>query len=263
MSIKKLSEINLDEIIKDKKYFKSPVAWEDQVFYFLLVDRFSDGNEIGYINIEGNAVNTGKTPLYNSVDYENAVSNEIEAKAWRDSGDKWVGGNLRGIISKIGYLKRLGITAIWLSPVFKQVAYKETYHGYGIQNFLEIDPHFGSKEDLKELVKVSHDNGIYVIMDIILNHTGDVFCYAPDQNTNHDKNSTNISHPIWSGQKHPVAGFYKADGKGILPFEKINCDDSDGSFPNDDAIWPQEFQDPSYYTCKGHITYWDNNPEYT
>lgn len=53
-------------------------------------------------------------------------------------------GTLKGLESKIGYLKRLGVTAIWVSPIFKQVAFEETCRGYGIQNFLDVDPHFGS-----------------------------------------------------------------------------------------------------------------------
>ncbi|MFO8240991.1 MAG: alpha-amylase family glycosyl hydrolase [Dissulfuribacterales bacterium] len=57
---------------------------------------------------------------------------------------KFAGGTLKGLESKIGYLKRLGVTAIWVSPIFKQVAFEETCRGYGIQNFLDVDPHFGS-----------------------------------------------------------------------------------------------------------------------
>ena len=47
---------------------------------------------------------------------------------------------LRGLASKVGYLQRLGMTALWISPVFKQVRYQDTYHGYGIQNFLDLIP---------------------------------------------------------------------------------------------------------------------------
>ena len=82
---------------------------------------------------------------------------------------------------KIGYLQRMGVTAIWVSPIFRQVPYQDTYHGYGIQNFLDVDPHFGTREDLHELVNTAHDHGIYVILDIILNHSGNVFSYSPDR----------------------------------------------------------------------------------
>jgi glycosidase len=92
-------------------------------------------------------------------------------------GDGWQGGTLKGLKSKLGYLRRLGVTAIWISPVFKQVAFRPTYHGYGIQDFLEIDPHFGTREDLRNPVDAAHQQGIYCILDIILNHSGDVFGY--------------------------------------------------------------------------------------
>ena len=62
-------------------------------------------------------------------------------------------GTFDEIVPKLGYLQRLGITTIWISPVLQQSAYnKNTYHGYGTQNFLEVDPHFGTCEDLRDLV---------------------------------------------------------------------------------------------------------------
>jgi len=71
----------------------------------------------------------------------------------------------------------LGVTVLWVSPILKQPVFSKNYHGYGIQNFLEIDPHFGNKEDLKELVDKAHSRGIYIMLDVIINHAGDVFEY--------------------------------------------------------------------------------------
>ena len=99
------------------------------------------------------------------------------------AGNTFVGGTLKGLESKIGYLQRLGVTAIWISPVFKQIAIAETYHGYGIQNFLDVDPHFGSRDDLISVVQTAHRHDIRVILDIILNHSGDVFAYRPQEST--------------------------------------------------------------------------------
>jgi glycosidase len=65
--------------------------------------------------------------------------------------------------------------------VFKQTPYRETYHGYGIQNFLDVDPHFGTRRELREMVRLAHRRDIYVILDIILNHSGDVFSYSTDR----------------------------------------------------------------------------------
>jgi Alpha amylase, catalytic domain/Alpha amylase, C-terminal all-beta domain len=66
--------------------------------------------------------------------------------AWASSGqDRFQGGTLAGIRARLPYLKRLGVTTLWLSPVFKQRAHVDSYHGYGIQDFLEVDPHFGTR----------------------------------------------------------------------------------------------------------------------
>jgi len=198
MAERQLAELNFASILSSAELFPSPIAWEDQVFYFLMLDRFSDDNENGYKDNEGNVVHNGETrmfnftnPINNSSDWENAIKTEAEASRWRNAGSKFVGGNLKGLQSKIGYLKRLGVTALWVSPIFKQVRFQETYHGYGIQDFLEIEPYieehgikrgFGTREDLRELVRVAHAHGIYVILDIILNHTGNVFSYKGDRN---------------------------------------------------------------------------------
>jgi hypothetical protein len=181
MTEERLAQIDLESLTSSRQYFPSPLAWEDQVFYFLMLDRFSDGKENSFRDNGGNLVREGATPLYTPDDAGNAIKTEDEAREWREAGAQYVGGNLRGLTQKIGYLKRLGVTAIWISPIFKQVAFQETYHGYGIQNFLEVEPRFGTREYLQEVVRVAHDNGIYVILDIILNHAGDVFSYEPDR----------------------------------------------------------------------------------
>lgn len=83
-----------------------------------------------------------------------------------DLSPDWIGGNLNGVIKKIPYLKKLGVNYIWLSPFYKTSA----YHGYHITDFYEIDPHFGTKEDLKKLVKLAHKNKMKVIVDFVPNH---------------------------------------------------------------------------------------------
>lgn len=100
-------------------FHPSPIAWEDQVLYFLLVDRFSDGKEKGYRDKDGNAVTVGTTPTFTNSDRNNAIQNDADAQKWREAGGKFCGGTLKGLQSKIGYLKRMGVTAIWISPVLK------------------------------------------------------------------------------------------------------------------------------------------------
>jgi glycosidase len=155
-------------------------------------------------------------------------------------------------------LKRLGVTAVWVSPIFKQVSFKETYHGYGIQNFLEVDPHFGTKDDLKEMARVAHENGIYVILDIILNHSGDVFRYRPEFCCCRKGES---SFPCWNGTQFEAQGFNNAYGEPVIEFKPVGPDEEAEVWPNG-AIWPKEFQQPEIFSRKGAIKNWDHYPEY-
>ena len=99
---------------------------------------------------------------------------------------------------QIGYLKRLGVTALWISPMLRQRPGVDDYHGYGTQNFLEVDPHFGTAQDFKELVTAAHDAGLYVILDVILNHSADVFQYATVDPPPGSPTS------VWTGATYPV-----------------------------------------------------------
>jgi glycosidase len=261
MSEKSVKEIEFSKLC-DRKFWPSPSAWEDQVFYFLMLDRFSDGNEKGFRDNNGVLVNKGKTPAFKPPDDGNAVRTEDDAKKWREAGSKWVGGNLKGLTSKIGYLRRMGISAIWISPIFKQVAFCPTYHGYGIQNYLDVDPNFGVREDLKKLVETAHSHGIYVILDIILNHCGNVFSYNPDRYETWDtKTGIEYLDPRWDGKTYEVSGFNDGSGNPSIAFRPHDRGGSATVGPNA-AIWPEEFQDPSFFTCKGRICNWDYKPEF-
>jgi glycosidase len=262
MTIQRLSDLHLADMIREKDFTPSPVAWEDQVLYFLLVDRFSDGKEKGYRDLNGAVVTTGTTPLFAPADAMNAVQTPADAEQWRDAGLGYVGGTLAGVTSKLGYLKRMGVTALWLSPVFKQVAFQQTYHGYGIQDYLRVNPRFGTAEDLKRLVETAHANGMRVILDIILNHTGNVFTYNPNRYLTKDQAGHEFLDPRWDGNLYDVRGFNAGTGAASLPFVKTDPANS-AAFPgSDDAIWPVEFQDPESFTRKGRIANFDYDPEY-
>ena len=238
--------------LTQRAFHPSPDAWEDQVFYFFLVDRFSDGREQSYRGNDGALATGGSTPMFTSVDHGNALGDAQQAAGWREAGARFVGGTLAGATSKIGYLKRLGVTALWVSPVFKQPRYTETYHGYATQNFLDIEPRFGSREDLRELVATAHAHGIYVILDVILNHAGPVFSYTADRYlTDHGMDAR------WDGRPYTVAGWHDANGHATLPFAPLN---SPG--PSEAAIWPRELQTPQSFTQRGRIDNWDHYPEY-
>lgn len=242
-----LSTIDFKQLTQ-RAYTASPTAWEDRVFYFILLDRFSDGREAGF---PGEAT----TPLYNTSDEGNAVQTPEDAEAWRKAGSGWVGGSFKGVRSKLAYLTDMGVSALWISPIFKQVSFTPTYHGYGIQDFLEVDEHFGSVEDLKDLVDAAHALGIAVILDIIVNHSGNVFSYDADRYPTVVDGSL-IMQPRWDGKSYRPKGFNDAAGKPVIEF-------SDGAPAGpDDAVWPEEFRDPAIFTQKGQITNWDYDPEY-
>jgi glycosidase len=270
MTEKRLADVNLESHFPPTGvdgFSPSPRAWEDQVFYFLMLDRFSDNKESGYRDINGNLVNTSGTALFKPVDRSNALVNADAASAWREAGNRFVGGNLKGLTSKIGYLKRLGVTTIWVSPIFKQVSFQQTYHGYGIQDFLQVDPHFGTREDLKELVQVAHENGIYVILDIILNHAGNVFSYDfSGDDARYDCKITDGNKscdPRWDNQPYRVAGFNDAQGRPTVPFVKSDPNDPAALLQDTNAsVWPIEFQDPDAFTQKGLIKNFDHDPEF-
>jgi glycosidase len=249
-------EIDLTLLCGTKTFHNSPVSWEDQVIYFLLLDRFSDGNEKGCAGNDGTTGPGGTTPLYDPRDNGNAVGSEVDAAAWREAGGAWTGGTLKGLTSKMGYLSRLGVTSLWVSPVFRQVKSENTYHGYGIRDFLAVEPNFGTLEELREMVATAHAHGIYVILDIVLNHTGNVFSYNPDRYRGPD----GAMDVRYDGNLYPVHGFNNEHGAATIPFQ----DHSSGTYPigPDDAVWPRELQNPSCFTQKGEIRSWDNWPEY-
>lgn len=117
--------------------------WKKEIIYLAMIDRFFDGDQSNNQDVE-------KGNLY-----------------------KHQGGDFQGIINKMGYLKNLGITALWITPIFKnQYRFINSigYHGYWPVDLYKTDPHFGDTEKFKEMVKVAHNHGIKVLLDITLNH---------------------------------------------------------------------------------------------
>ena len=122
---------------------QKPVEWMgNATFYQIFVDRFSMGDDqkdLSYINMK-----SGDLPTPQS----------------------FAGGDLKGITQKLPYLKNLGINAVYLTPVFESVS----NHKYDIADYYKIDPRFGDKDDLKNLVKVAHELGLRVVLDAVFNH---------------------------------------------------------------------------------------------
>ena len=200
---------------REGEVYASPIDWRDAFIYFLLVDRFDNNKDLQPFD-------------------------ELNPVTGRDltQGRQFQGGNLRGIIRRLDYIKNLGANTLWLSPIFKnRIEKNDTYHGYGIQDFLDVDPRFGNKEDLKELVRQAHRRGMHVILDIILNHTGDNWAYAND-----------FPFYYWDNAPKPFDFGYWREA------------DIQPGFQADDAVWPEEFQNISYYKRRGQIRDW-TSPE--
>lgn len=141
-----------------EKQEKAPFVWENANVYFLLTDRFNNGNKGNDINFN----RTKKTGLLRG----------------------FMGGDLKGITQKIeeGYFTDLGINAIWFSPVVEQIhgsvdeGTGATYgfHGYWAKDWTSLEPNFGTEEELSELVQTAHKHGIRIVLDVVINHTGPV-----------------------------------------------------------------------------------------
>ena len=101
--------------------------------------------------------------------WKNAVIYQIYPRSFCDSNGDGMG-DLQGIITKLDYLKELGIDAIWLSPVYRS---PQDDNGYDISDYQDIDPLFGTLEDMDELIAQAKNRGIRIIMDLVLNHSSD------------------------------------------------------------------------------------------
>ena len=199
--------------------FASPADWRDEIIYFLLPDRFSDGRE-------------STRPLLDVKNLPAARPAGFRFDQWAQSGsDRFQGGTIAGITSKLGYIADLGATTLWIGPVFKQRAQRNDYHGYAIQDFLQVEPRLGSRQDLVALVTAAHQRNLRVILDIVFNHTGNNWIYADGQDQ-----------PSY----RPFPGFYAKgpwrDGDD-QPVATIGADD--------DGVWPTELQGDDCYTRAG------------
>jgi glycosidase len=99
--------------------------------------------------------------------YENAgIGYQIFVASFADSNGDGLG-DIRGIINKLDYLQSLNINVLWLTPIQES----ESYHGYDITDFYKVDSKFGSESDYRELIQKVHEKGMYIIMDLVINHT--------------------------------------------------------------------------------------------
>lgn len=141
-------------------YYKTPDWFKEGIAYQIFVDRFNNGNEDGSFLGERTDIirrEWGDRPFYKAEQFGG------EYKA-----NDFYGGNLRGVIQKLPYLEELGISVIYLNPIFQ--AYSN--HKYDTGSYEDIDPMFGDEETFKELCAEAKKRGIRIILDGVFNHTG-------------------------------------------------------------------------------------------
>ncbi|HEK19018.1 MAG: alpha-amylase [Mucilaginibacter sp.] len=201
--MKSIKDIDLSSKPGKEYWMNCHREWREEFIYFLLVDRFHDNKK------------------RQSMEFEVRHSGFGEEKQLGKS----CGGTIRGITDHLDYIKELGCTAIWLSPVFKNNP--ESYHGYAIENYLEIDPRFGTKEDMEKLVETAHGYDMSVFLDIVLHHSGDNWCYPDD-----------LEYFYYKGFRFPFGGWRYEDEPA-----------------------PVELRDPELYGRKGQIRNFDSYPE--
>lgn len=224
-------------------YFPSPDSWQDEILYFLLPDRFNDGK-------------ADQRPLLNRSEIRQLRMADgrpgWDWQKWAQSGMRWQGGTIKGIEQKLDYLQGLGVTALWIAPVLKQRARLDTYHGYGVQDFLDVDPRFGTRQDLLALVESAHARGMRIVLDIILNHSGDCWGYL-HWNDTPDKCITGPPYTAWpdfygnsNGQDtHEWALAWRDETQVGL------TTDAHAIATRDQAVWPRELQEPARFTRAG------------
>ncbi len=186
------------------------------MIYFLLPDRFSDGNE-------------GTRPLLDPTNAAAARPAGFAFNKWSDSGgNRYQGGSIKGIVSKLDYIKSLGATTLWVGPIFKQRVYANDYHGYAIQDFLEVEPGLGTRQDLVDLVSAAHQKGLRVLLDVVFNHTADTWIYQNGQDLP----------PFLPFPQFYQKGPWRSGTNGLTT--TINT--------NNDGVFPRELQVDGYYT---------------
>lgn len=140
------------------KLHQKPFLWNNATVYFLLTDRFNNGDRTNDL----------------------AYGRKADAAPLRG----FMGGDLKGVTAKIkeGYFDRLGVNALWITPPVEQIhagtdegtGKSYGFHGYWAKDFTKIDANLGTEQDFKTLVETAHQHGIRILLDVVMNHTGPV-----------------------------------------------------------------------------------------
>ena len=217
-----LFNINCGKVFANNQ--TEPENWKNRwyvntIWYQIFPDRFFNSD-------------TGNDPDFIETYEKNGKLIKQKVKDWNDDSPTWTdkyGGDLYGIIQKLPYLNELGITGIWLNPIFKATS----NHKYNTSDYAVVDPSFGDREVLKALIKQVHEKQMYLILDGVFNHCGYEFWVFQDIVKN-GKNSpyTDWFHiksypiiPLWEQTAENKANYECWWGFGSLP--QLNLDNPD------------------------------------
>jgi alpha-amylase len=207
--------------------------WRDEVIYQVVVDRFADGD----------------------------VNNDYDVNPHAPAA--YHGGDWQGIIDRLDYIEALGVTALWISPVVKNVetdAGVWSYHGYWTQDFTHPNPHFGDLVELREMVDACHERGIKVILDIVTNHVGQVFYYdingngVPDESVHGSGTTSGVTHVSEYDPDYDPDGIQaetSLGGAGLAPIVFFNDPAINRMAPE-----PSVFKNPDWYNRRGRVYDW-------
>lgn len=230
---------------------------QDDVFYFVLPDRFDNGDQS---NDTGNDAGGGTDADILRHGYE------PQHKGY------YHGGDLVGLSARLDYLKQLGITAIWMAPIFRNRPVQcgstvsidtcsAAYHGYWITDFTDVDPHFGTKAQLRRFVDGAHELGIKVFFDIVINHTADVIKYAEPSDAYISKRSEpyrDASGTPFDDRDYAGTGtFPPLDPAISFPYTPVFATEADET-----AKQPAWLNDPTLYHNRGNSTFAGESSEY-
>ena len=223
---------------------RAPLTGES--FYFLMPDRFEDGsdaNDTGGLPGDDRLV-TGFDPTHKGFFH---------------------GGDLAGLQSRLGYIKDLGTTAIWLTPIFENKPVQGStagYHGQWITDFTQVDPHYGTNEQLAALIAAAHAQGMKVFFDVITNHTADVITYA--QKPGGPAPSAYVSKDAVPYRSASGAAFDDRDVAGASTFPLLSAETSFPFAPQQSGQvkTPSWLNDMALYHNRGDTTFVGENAEY-
>lgn len=219
--------VSIEECWKLSVLFKVPEWPKGKVMYHIFVDCFYRSETVQVEEMKRRHIHKNWN--------ETQVLGPDEEGIWNN----WFYcGNLNGIKEKLDYIKSLGVSIIYVSPIF----YSQSNHGYDTGDYRRIDPYKGSNYDFEELCKEIHKRGMYLVIDGVFNHTGNDSIY-------YNQYGTFDTIGVYQSTESPYYNFYKRGKNGELSFwwgykNMIKCD-SDG----------KEWQD-YIYGPDGVIPYW-------